>query len=410
MQTRNLVLFFALSLGMLIAWNNYVVPRFFPHKPVQNAANDAAKKDAAALAQVGKTGAAHDKEAAKAAAGKDQPGDKAGDKKPDTSVVKAGDKPAANDAAKDAGKDAAKKGADQAVAKDAAPKGAAAKAGEPAVPKFPQQTIVLGSGDPDTGYFLKAELTTKGGSVAGIEFNDPRYRELSNTEVPLKIVGNSLDQRTIKAIKDRDLAQAEHEMAAERLRALQSTLKPGEASAEIDGVRTALRGGRRKTQAGRPQRLAGNDHLQHRFSGVRRALAQGRKRTVGPQLESRPGHRRPEPSRREFGRHVSVSLARRHAGFGKAIFARIDPRRRRLDAGRPRSPRHEHRRLPPALRRRVDQRRPGRTHALIHAAGTRRPAAGRRGQRAEVPRSQDGFSAQHRSSQRPDQDDRPDRQ
>jgi YidC/Oxa1 family membrane protein insertase len=240
MQTRNLVLFFALSLGMLIAWNNYVVPRFFPHKPVQNAANDAAKKDAAALAQAGKTGAAHDKEAAKAAAGKDQPGDKAGDKKPDTSVVKAGDKPAANDAAKDAGKDAAKKGADQAVAKDAAPKGAAAKAGEPAVPKFPQQTIVLGSSDPETGYFLKAELTTKGGSVAGIEFNDPRYRELSNTEVPLKIVGNSLDQRTIKAIKDRDLAQAEHEMAAERLRALQSTLKPGEASAEIDGVRTAL--------------------------------------------------------------------------------------------------------------------------------------------------------------------------
>src|ERR1700678_3777180 len=168
MQTRNLVLFFALSLGMLIAWHNYVVPRLFPHKPVQNAAKDAAKKDAAALAQAGKADAAHEKDAAKAAAAKDQPGDKAGEKKPDTSVVKAGDKAAVKDAAKDAGKDATKKVADQAVAKDAASKGAAAKAGEPPVPKFEQQTVVLGSSDPDTGYFLKAELTTKGASVAGI--------------------------------------------------------------------------------------------------------------------------------------------------------------------------------------------------------------------------------------------------
>ncbi len=231
MQTRNLVLFFALSLGMLIAWNNFVVPRILPKKPAANAAKDAAAKDVAkkdaakkeALAQAGKPGDTATEKTAGKTAGKADAG------KPETPVVKNDDKT----------KDAGKKDGEQAVAKDAGKGKDAAKAALP-VPKFEQQTIVLGSSDPDTGYFLKADLTTKGGSVAGIQFNDPRYRELANTKDPLRLVGNALDSRTIKAFHDRDLAQSEHEMAAERLRSLQSTLKPGEASAEIDGVRTAL--------------------------------------------------------------------------------------------------------------------------------------------------------------------------
>jgi YidC/Oxa1 family membrane protein insertase len=218
MQNRNLVLFLTLSMAMLIAWNSFVVPRILPPKKPAVAQN-AAKKDAgaAAIAKAGQP------EAEKAAAGETK-------------------KPGAQ-AAVSATKGDAKATSPEPDSKK--PAGSVAAKSDPAkVPEYARKTIVLGSSDPDTGYFLQAELTTRGAAVSSIEFNDPRYRELVNTKVPLKIVGNDqdhgVDHRLIKSIKDRELAQAERDVAAEKLHAAESAARPGEMSADIEADRAAL--------------------------------------------------------------------------------------------------------------------------------------------------------------------------
>ena len=157
MQNRNLILFLTLSMATLIAWNTFVVPRIFPHKPA--AAQNAAQKDA---------------DAAKAVS-------PAGEKKKAESEKTAGE-PKKSDAHAAV---SAKKGDDKAVAvaRDAKAQGNA-KAGK--VPTYGRKTIVLGSSDPDTGYFLQLEATSRGAAIAGIEFNDPRYRELTHPKIPLE--------------------------------------------------------------------------------------------------------------------------------------------------------------------------------------------------------------------------------
>ena len=212
MQNRNLVLFLTLTMAMLIAWNSFVVPRILPQKKTVPGAN--AKQDAgdASGKKTGDPGA--DK---KAGAGET--------KKPETPTAVAATKGDAKATVADTKKPAA---AD------------AAKLAPGKVPEYARKKIVLGSSDPDTGYFLQAELTTRGGSIASIEFNDPRYRELVNTKIPLKLVGNDVDHRLLKAIKDRDLAQAEREVAAQKLHSAESAARAGEGSAEIDSDRAAF--------------------------------------------------------------------------------------------------------------------------------------------------------------------------
>src|SRR5580704_11710003 len=216
MQNRNLVLFLTLSMAMLIGWNTFVVPRLLPPKKPGPAAN-AAKKDAgpASVAKAGQP------DAEKIAAGDKTSGDK---KKPEDKTTVASAKGEAKAAAD------SKKPADAVAAKNAPGK----------VPEYVRKTIVLGSSDPDTGYFLQAELTSRGAAVASVEFNDPRYRELDHTKVPLKIVGNDIDGRFHKADKDRALAQADHDLAAEKLRSAESVAHPGEMAAEIESDRVAL--------------------------------------------------------------------------------------------------------------------------------------------------------------------------
>ncbi len=53
---------------------------------------------------------------------------------------------------------------------------------------------LLGSLDPETGFVLAAELSTRSGSITSIASNDPRYKDLKDRTVPLKIVGNSRAQ------------------------------------------------------------------------------------------------------------------------------------------------------------------------------------------------------------------------
>ena len=54
---------------------------------------------------------------------------------------------------------------------------------------LPLRTVTLGSLDPATGYFLQADLTTRGAAVDSVRLNDPRYRELGKAGGPLKIIG-----------------------------------------------------------------------------------------------------------------------------------------------------------------------------------------------------------------------------
>jgi YidC/Oxa1 family membrane protein insertase len=212
MQTRNLVLFFALTLTTLILWQNVVMPRLMPRKPA--AAKNAVKKDDAATAKA--------------------------DAKPETKDGK----PAAGQVASAKSGSQPEKGKTvSAVAAKGKEKTDASKPAAEIEKKFPvfeQKSVVLGSSDPDSGYFLQTELTSKGAAVSSIVFNDPRYRELSNTKVPLKLVGNDADQRMSKAINDRKAAESDQEMAAEKLRSVQSAVHPGEVSTDVDGARTTL--------------------------------------------------------------------------------------------------------------------------------------------------------------------------
>ena len=58
--------------------------------------------------------------------------------------------------------------------------------------------------------------------MASIELNDPRYRELKNTKVPLKLVGNDFDQRFLTLLQDRDAAQSEREAAAQLVKEVEA--------------------------------------------------------------------------------------------------------------------------------------------------------------------------------------------
>src|SRR5580698_10598360 len=187
MQTRNYMLFLVLSMGILIGWETFVVPRMFPKKPVVK--NDVKQPE--------------------------NPNPKADDK---AKNADAQPKVAAKDAPKDSSKDATKK-ADEKPAVVAAkqPPGAAkgpAAAKPPAIPAFEHKSVKIGSLDPATGYFLEAELDSKGASLAALKLNDPRYRELKDSKVPLNLVGSDYDQRFLQLLQDRDAAQSERNSAA----------------------------------------------------------------------------------------------------------------------------------------------------------------------------------------------------
>lgn len=49
-------------------------------------------------------------------------------------------------------------------------------------------TATLGSLDPESGYYFQAELSSIGASVAQLELNDPRYRDLEDPDAPLSLI------------------------------------------------------------------------------------------------------------------------------------------------------------------------------------------------------------------------------
>ena len=64
------------------------------------------------------------------------------------------------------------------------------------LPEFPSRTVVLGSMDGESGYFMEVELISRGAAVQTITLNDERYIAEARRGAPveqLKIVGNNLN-------------------------------------------------------------------------------------------------------------------------------------------------------------------------------------------------------------------------
>lgn len=67
----------------------------------------------------------------------------------------------------------------------------AVKPAAPAVTEHPRRTVELGSRDADSPFFLHVTLTSQGGAIEAIQLNDPRYPEFGARGTPLTLVGHN---------------------------------------------------------------------------------------------------------------------------------------------------------------------------------------------------------------------------
>lgn len=144
-QQRRFLLFIVLSLSVLLAWQVVVMPLFVGRPPAKQAEQQAAPK-----------------------------------------VVEA---PADATAPANVEPPATVKAEEEAPKPAEAPEQLAAKP-----PEFPQEFVTLGSLDPESDSFLRVTLNTRGAAIEYIELNDPRYKELDDPKVPLKVVGHDPNQ------------------------------------------------------------------------------------------------------------------------------------------------------------------------------------------------------------------------
>jgi YidC/Oxa1 family membrane protein insertase len=102
------------------------------------------------------------------------------------------------------GPQAAGEPAAEAAPDDAAPDQPAEAQPAPAAqewPRFPADTVVLGSMHPATGYRMEVTLTTRGAAIESAVLNDRRYVAQNDRSRQLKVVGNDplADQQTLAA-------------------------------------------------------------------------------------------------------------------------------------------------------------------------------------------------------------------
>ncbi len=171
MEQRRFLLFMALSLAVLMGWT-YVSSLLWPPPKQAPQQQAAANKDAGKPGDEQKPGQRAD------AAAQDQPEAKNATEKVEPA---------------DAAKGAAENPAAAPPEKDAPPAQAGAQPQQgPVQPaKFPPASVDIGSLDPDSGYFLRGTLTSKGGALATVELNDPRYQDLDLNGVQLRLLGSS---------------------------------------------------------------------------------------------------------------------------------------------------------------------------------------------------------------------------
>ena len=149
------MLFLFLSMAILIGWTRFGIPLFFPNAVPKPKPPAAAPKDADAKPQ----------------------NERADKKEPQVAEI------AAAKDGKPGGEVAEAPAKDPAAAPDAAEP-------TPADQANPRTTVLLGSVDPESGYFAQAEINSRGAAVRSISLNDPRYSEIKDRKKPLKIVGD----------------------------------------------------------------------------------------------------------------------------------------------------------------------------------------------------------------------------
>ena len=72
---------------------------------------------------------------------------------------------------------------------------------KPAV--HPHRKVTLGSLDPDSGFFLEAQLTSAGGAIETVQLSDPKFRELSDRTKQVTVVGaNTTKDRSFTTAVD----------------------------------------------------------------------------------------------------------------------------------------------------------------------------------------------------------------
>ena len=160
MEQKRFLVFMTVSAIVLVLWSKFVVPKFLPEpQPAQ-------KQQAVEL--------------------DDQPADQQqadqADKAKETAVADTSDVSAAKTTDAD-------EAAEKTVKADAEEKPAAdGEKKPPELVRYPQQTVLLGSTDPETGYFLEVELVSQGGAVNRVSLSDPRYRKLDFPDEALGVV------------------------------------------------------------------------------------------------------------------------------------------------------------------------------------------------------------------------------
>jgi YidC/Oxa1 family membrane protein insertase len=78
------------------------------------------------------------------------------------------------------------------------------------VPQHPPETVVLGSLNPDSGFFLNVQLSSLGAAIDFIELNDPRYPEFGNRKAPLKVVGS--DPKVFNRTFATEIPELDHQL------------------------------------------------------------------------------------------------------------------------------------------------------------------------------------------------------
>ncbi|TWT62446.1 membrane protein insertase YidC [Rubinisphaera italica] len=150
-QQRRLVTFFLLSMGVMFLWFNHGLPFFFPELTKRKAAQQiAAQKEKEAQNEVGPP------------AGTSSPSN------PNLS--------------QNGASSAEKLNSDTTAQADPKPE-------EIKLEEFPSRLITLGSSDLKSKDYMQVDLTSQGAAVLSLQLNDPRYRELTDRNQPLHLLG-----------------------------------------------------------------------------------------------------------------------------------------------------------------------------------------------------------------------------
>ncbi|MEX0728811.1 MAG: YidC/Oxa1 family insertase periplasmic-domain containing protein [Planctomycetaceae bacterium] len=165
MEQRRFLIFLVLSVGILMVWNAFMVPKIPPPKP-------AAEQQAADGKPADENAPAADQEKADVAAVPDDHEEKAtgGDSK-DAKI-------AAADGTDDKAADLSQEDKGEFIPQ-------------------PRTSVILGSEDPASGYFLTVQLNTQGAAIDSLRLNDPRYRDLDDRGKPLELLSAVPYEKTV---------------------------------------------------------------------------------------------------------------------------------------------------------------------------------------------------------------------